>query len=133
MRSVYLELGDAHALEHAGLEAAPRLARVVEDDAPLEERRERRRAAGEERVAALAVERVRLVVDRAGDARVRERAERLVLAPELAEGTAGVVEHAARHRRVEGQRFVPRIVRAAAERVLAAPRVDLCVVLTLTP
>ena len=28
----YSELGDAHALEHAGLEAAPRLARVVEDD-----------------------------------------------------------------------------------------------------
>ena len=84
----YLELGDAHALEHAGLEAAPRLARVVEDDAPLEERRERRRAAGEERVAALAVERARLVVDRAGDARVRERAEGLVLAAELGEGAA---------------------------------------------
>ena len=87
MRSVYLKLGDAHALEHARLEAAPRLARVVEDDAALEERRERRRAAGEERVAALAVERVRLVVDRAGDARVRERAERLCPVPLTVRGT----------------------------------------------
>ena len=129
----YSKLGDAHALEHARLEAAPRLARVVEDDAPLEERRERRRAAGEERVAALAVERVRLVVHRAGDARVRKRPKGLVLASELGEGAARVVEHAARHRRVEGQRAVSRIVRAAAERIFPTPRVNLCVVLTLTP
>ena len=43
------------------------------------------------------------------------------------------VEHAARHRRVEGQRAVSRIVRAAAERIFPTPRVNLCVVLTLTP
>ena len=78
----YSKRGDAHTLEDTRFDPPPRLAHVVEDYATLEQRRERRRAAGEEGVAVLAVERVRLVVDRPGDrsrrrrSRSRERSRR---------------------------------------------------------